>query len=70
MQISRIVRNFFTPKVFEEKIEKVEKAFSEILEEEHARLMQLVNESRKNGIPVQLYQKYKPDISDRMFFDE
>jgi len=64
MGISRVLRNFFNSKVDDyisnEKIEKVEKAFHEILAEEHAKLMELVVESQKNGTPVQLYQKYNP----------
>ncbi len=73
MRISRIIQNFFTPEVFDDvnnKVEKIERAFHEILEEEHARLMQLVKKSQKNGTPVQLYQKYNPRLPDNMFYDE
>ncbi len=74
MGISRVLWSFFNSKIdgyiSNDKIEKVEKAFHEILAEEHAKLMQLVVESQKNGTPVQLYQKYNPRMSDNLYYHE
>ena len=59
MGVNRIFLGAFNAKVFgEEIIEKKNPAFDEILQEEHAKLMQLVSKMEKKWTIEQLYRKY------------
>ncbi|MGR3302967.1 MAG: hypothetical protein ACUZ8I_10755 [Candidatus Scalindua sp.] len=59
MGVNRIFLGAFNAKVFGEVIiEKKNQAFDEILQEEHAKLMQLVSKMEKKWTIEQLYRKY------------
>jgi len=47
-----------------------EKSFDKILQEEHARLVQLISEAQGNGTADQLYLKYNPRTTDHHKFPE
>ncbi len=59
MGVNRIFLGAFNAKVFgEEIIEKRDKTFDEILQEEHAKLTQLVSNMEKKWTTEHLYRKY------------
>ena len=60
MGVDRLFLGAFNAKVFgEEIIEKKEKSFDEILQEEHAKLILLVSRMEKKWTIGQLCRKYK-----------
>ena len=51
MAVDRLFLGAFNAKIFgEEIIEKEEKTFNEVLQEEHAKLIQLVSRMEKSGL--------------------
>ncbi len=59
MGVNRLFIGAFNAKVFGEKIiEKREKTFDEILQEEQAKLLQLVSKMEKKWTTEDLYRKY------------
>ncbi len=71
MRIIRFFHNFSCPEVFGEEItQEQEKSFDKILQEEHARLVQLISEAQGNGTAEHLYLKYNPRSTDHHKFPE
>ena len=71
MRIIRFFHDFSCPEVFGEEItQEQEKSFDKILQEEHARLVQLISEAQGNGTAEQLYLKYNPRTTDQHKFPE
>ncbi len=60
MAVDRLFLGAFNAKIFgEEIIDKEEKTFNEVLQEEHAKLIQLVSRMEKKWTLEQLCRKYK-----------
>ncbi len=71
MGISRVFQDYFKAELLEEEIiQEQEKSFDKILQEENARLMQLMSEKPENVNIEKLYKKYYTRMTDNMFFDE
>lgn len=71
MGVNRVFRVFFNPKILdEEALVAKEKTFDEILQEEYAKLIQLVSEAQAKGTVENFYKNYNPGMSDRMVFEE
>ncbi len=71
MGISRVFQDYFKAELLEEEIiQEQEKSFDKILQEENARLMQLMAEKPENVNIEKLYKKYYTRMTDNMFFDE
>lgn len=71
MGISRVFQDYFKAEFLEEEIiQEQEKSFDKILQEENARLMQLMSGKPENVNIEKLYKKYYTRMTDNMFFDE
>jgi hypothetical protein len=71
MRIIRFFHVFSCPDVLDKDITKEqEKSFDKILQEENARLIQLISEVQGNRDIEQLYLKYNPRTTDYMFPEE
>jgi hypothetical protein len=69
--VNRLFLGAFNAKVFgEEIIEKKEKSFDEILQEEHIKLIQLVSKMGKKRTLENLYQKYNKEAKYNSSSDE
>ncbi len=71
MKINRILPHFFTTDVLdEEKTQKYEKPFEEILREEQEKLMRLISEAEITEKIEQFYRPLNPRLVDDLSFEE
>ena len=71
MKINRILPHFFTTDIRDEEIiQKYEKSFQEILQEEQEKLMRLISEAENTENMAQFYHQQNPRMIDGLFFEE
>ncbi|MFQ5964771.1 MAG: hypothetical protein ACE5KZ_10860 [Candidatus Scalinduaceae bacterium] len=71
MRINKFSRNLYNNKEsVEETIEKQEKIFHKILEEQYTLLLQLILKTHDTCFIEQSYRKYNPGMEDRGILEE